>query len=304
MKKGQKKTMTLKQLEANRQNSLKSTGPKTEEGKTAAKMNAMKHGILCKEVVVRGLCIKESNRQLQAIRRQFWQHYAPVGAHEEMLVDQIVVCYWRKRRVLKAESGEIALSVGQGIWERLKVKAGQRMRFEQARGVHGESKLKLSTSGIDYMTETLEMARGLVEENGELTQEQFEDVVKVFGDEPNGVSFAMAVMDDWRKTNPEGLEPAVLKQKFQEVVCAFIDDQLETRKQHRRILEVCEKMEDESRRAAAVLPSAETLDKILRYETTLDRQLYRAMHELERLQRMRKGENVPPPLTMEVSQKC
>lgn len=304
MKKGDKKTMSLKQIEANRSNSLKSTGPKTEEGKAIAKMNAKKHGILSKEVIVQGFCIKESNRRLQTIRRQFWQHYAPVGVHEEMLVEQIVVCYWRKRRVLKAESGEIALSVGQGIWERLKVRAGQRMRFEQAWGVHGESKLKLSTAGVDYMTEALETTRDLVKEKGELTEKAFEEVVKVFGYEPNGVSFALAVMDDWRKTNPEGLEPAILKQKFQEVVCAFIDDQLETRKQHRRIINVCEQMEEQSRRAAAVLPSAETLDKILRYETTLDRQLYRAMHELERLQRMRKGESVPPPLTMEVSQRC
>ena len=55
-----------------------------------------------------------------------------------------------------------------------------------------------------------------------------------------------------------------------------------------------------ARQAADVLPSAETLDKILRYETTLERQLYRAMNQLERLQRRRNGENIPAPLTMEI----
>lgn len=60
----------------------------------------------------------------------------------------------------------------------------------------------------------------------------------------------------------------------------------------------------QAHRAADVLPNAEVLDKILRYETTLERQLYRAMHQLERLQRMRKGEFVPAPVTMEVSQRC
>jgi hypothetical protein len=44
------------------------------------------------------------------------------------------------------------------------------------------------------------------------------------------------------------------------------------------------------------LPTAERADKILRYESHIQRQLYRAMHELERLQRRRKGEFVPPPL--------
>jgi hypothetical protein len=32
-------------------------------------------------------------------------------------------------------------------------------------------------------------------------------------------------------------------------------------------------------------------------ETTLERQLYRAMNPLERVQRLRQGEAVPPPLT-------
>jgi hypothetical protein len=39
----------------------------------------------------------------------------------------------------------------------------------------------------------------------------------------------------------------------------------------------------------------------MRYETMLQRQLHRAMNQLERLQRRRQGEAVPPPLTMEVS---
>lgn len=70
--------------------------------------------------------------------------------------------------------------------------------------------------------------------------------------------------------------------------------------------EACEEREDaetEARDAAAVLPSVEVLDKILRYETKLERQTYRAMSQLERLQRMRQGEAVPPPVTMEVSER-
>ncbi|MEQ1862286.1 MAG: hypothetical protein ABMA13_20400 [Chthoniobacteraceae bacterium] len=52
---------------------------------------------------------------------------------------------------------------------------------------------------------------------------------------------------------------------------------------------------------SAVLPSAETLDKILRYEPKLERQMHRAMAQLERVQRMRRGEAIPAPLTVEVS---
>ena len=39
----------------------------------------------------------------------------------------------------------------------------------------------------------------------------------------------------------------------------------------------------------------------LRYQTTIENRLYKAMHELERLQRMRKGEHVASPVAVDVS---
>ena len=44
-------------------------------------------------------------------------------------------------------------------------------------------------------------------------------------------------------------------------------------------------------------PSIQT---IIRYQTTINRQLFQAMNQLGRLQRLRKGENVPAPLKLEV----
>jgi hypothetical protein len=37
-----------------------------------------------------------------------------------------------------------------------------------------------------------------------------------------------------------------------------------------------------------------------KYETALERQIYKAAHELERLQRMRLGEKLPPLLVLDV----
>lgn len=39
----------------------------------------------------------------------------------------------------------------------------------------------------------------------------------------------------------------------------------------------------------------------LRYQTTIENRLYRALHELERLQRRRMGEDVPSPVSMDVT---
>lgn len=49
----------------------------------------------------------------------------------------------------------------------------------------------------------------------------------------------------------------------------------------------------------SVPPLAEAL-QYARYDAALERQLYRALDALERLQRMRGGDAVPPPLRMHV----
>jgi hypothetical protein len=43
-----------KQVRANQRNALKSTGPKTPEGKDAVRHNALKHGLLSQEVLLPG----------------------------------------------------------------------------------------------------------------------------------------------------------------------------------------------------------------------------------------------------------
>ncbi len=48
-------TMTSdKKAEANRRNALKSTGPRTPEGRNAVRLNALRHGLLSREVLLPG----------------------------------------------------------------------------------------------------------------------------------------------------------------------------------------------------------------------------------------------------------
>jgi len=88
-----------------------------------------------------------------------------------------------------------------------------------------------------------------------------------------------------------------------DVVIRFIDlrlKELESLKQH--TLERA-KFEQDAEARSLSLPSEHAADKLLRYEAHLDRQLYRAMDQLERLQRQRKGEKVPPPLNINLERR-
>jgi hypothetical protein len=98
---------TEKQLQANRRNARLSTGPKTPEGKNRVRWNALKHGLLARSIVVPANGSPENRTQFFYLLAQLHQQLQPVGILEEMLVEQIAVAYWRLRRALKAESGEI-----------------------------------------------------------------------------------------------------------------------------------------------------------------------------------------------------
>src|SRR5207237_7123010 len=98
---------SLKKKEANRRNALKSTGPRTTAGKRTARFNAMKHGFLSKQIVISSRLIQERADDFEALVAQCWEYFQPVGRPEELLVEQVAVCFWSARRAVRCELGEI-----------------------------------------------------------------------------------------------------------------------------------------------------------------------------------------------------
>ena len=86
-------------IRANRRNAQKSTGPTTDAGKAAVSRNAMKHGLLARDVV----CAVESSRLYADFAAGIYADLAPVGPVEEQLVDRIVTCTWRLQRMVLTE---------------------------------------------------------------------------------------------------------------------------------------------------------------------------------------------------------
>jgi hypothetical protein len=96
----QEKLMTsAAQAAANRRNSQKSTGPKTEEGKAASAMNALKHGMCAQTPLLPG----EDAEAFGDIRADLHARYRPQGRLEARLVDRMAVLAWRLQRAEWAE---------------------------------------------------------------------------------------------------------------------------------------------------------------------------------------------------------
>jgi hypothetical protein len=93
-----------KQIDANRKNALKSTGPKTPEGKDAVRLNALKHGLLSKETLLPG----EGEEALRELGQNLRAELQPAGELENLLVDRIISAYWRLRRLGRVEAGIFA----------------------------------------------------------------------------------------------------------------------------------------------------------------------------------------------------
>ena len=95
-----------KQIAANRTNAKKSTGPKSEVGKSLSRMNAVKHGGLAVTVV---LPTTERQDAWEEHRDGTVASLAPVGHLETMLAERIAQLLWRLQRVARYESEMIAL---------------------------------------------------------------------------------------------------------------------------------------------------------------------------------------------------
>lgn len=90
--------VSQKQIEANRENA-KLGGVKTEEGKAVSKYNAIKHGLLSKEVLLDG----EDETILVGVGKKLRTELEPQTELELILVDRITANVWRLKRVMQME---------------------------------------------------------------------------------------------------------------------------------------------------------------------------------------------------------
>jgi hypothetical protein len=88
------------QIQANRLNSQKSTGPRSPEGKAAVRFNALKSGIHANSGVIPG----EDPVELEELARGYHEQFQPATPLECFLVDTLVQADWQLRRLHRVEA--------------------------------------------------------------------------------------------------------------------------------------------------------------------------------------------------------
>jgi hypothetical protein len=277
-----KRPASERRIQANRRNALRSTGPRTERGKRNVSRNAIKHGFLSREVVITAGDGEESLKEFHDLLEDLSEQHEPVGVVEEALVQTIASCWWRKARVIRAENGSIC--------KRLYTVANNRERRNLD-----------EHSGLAKLSAILLNAKCEIVTDGYMSEQTRIKIYSTFGPSDPFALTCSSVGPPEVGTQDQQSEK-IVDQEANETkaasVVALIESYQKSIRTQQNSATARQKVERNNEARSFSLPPADVTDKLLRYEAHLDKQLYRAMDQLERLQRQRRGEAVPPPLNI------
>lgn len=298
-------TVSKKQLEANKKNAQKG-GVKTQEGKAIVKYNALKHGLLAKEAVITVGEGAESPEEFNALLEDLKTQLAPAGTLEEMLVEKIAVAYWRLRRAYRYEVGLIRQELDTATddfynetdYEDKKInKTDEEIDQEIERDKEAIESWTQDKRDFNKMHKKGKPLEDIYDwgENWEWLEQKYDYL------EPS-------------RSYEDGFEPKALREFLNNEV-NMSDDQIwqahielcdEKIDEHNKEIADLEKQKQQNKLKLQVIkklgniPSKDELDWLLRYEGAIERQLYKALNQLERIQRLRAGDNVPAPVEVDV----
>jgi hypothetical protein len=107
LKRSRPMTVSAAKLEANRRNSKKSCGPRTEAGKNRSKLNAVTHGMRAETLVL----VDEDPQALEERRAAWIDHLLPADDVERRIVEDAVVATWQLDRARRAQVARLNLNI-------------------------------------------------------------------------------------------------------------------------------------------------------------------------------------------------
>ena len=259
-------SVSEQQLNANRVNALKSTGPKTSNGKAIVCTNATRHAILSDRLLVDG----EKPAEFRALLQELSIALNPDGIVEAALVERIAISMWRQRRLVRAETAALSLAT-----------RPQKIAASVSQELDLSPSARLSESDlVPFDSEHKRWCEGVIKEFE--TLDDF-DVTKLKRNAP--LIYAQLKSD--ADSDNETIEAHL--GAFNEGLSGYLAElirwcrnEIETAQRRPKILQLA----DHFRARNLVLP-AHALQLFMRYQAMLDNQLYKALRVLRDAQEWR-----------------
>jgi hypothetical protein len=270
-------TISQRKLKANRENARKSTGPKTPSGKAFSGRNAIKHGLFVSHITDFE-ALNENPQEYEDLLNGLREQHQPVGKGEEVEVERIALCYWRQKRAWRHENAVNLLA---------------RRDFVRRELAEQEEYCKERDKEEEALILQLQSAKKELDDTGEISQELKQ---RIFALMPGFEALWSAL----EKAAQERIQELGLSRGFQKLspqmrswvlAMSTVTHAIALHEQlgKRRWTNVMETAIGQH-----AIPNREALDRLLRYETTIDRSLTRALERLERLQRRRSVGRIRP----------
>ena len=287
----------------------KASGPRTPEGKQRSKHNALKHGIFSKIVLLKGESGSEFNSMLNGLQNDL----RPEGTLEEILVEKLASLLWRYRRILISEGAEIRRGTTLHSWYKSEgheqaaaifLKSEEKSRAglfskienpfikERCLTILHRLKARIELRGFDSLVDTYLLT--VLFGEAEMTAQSLPLVASYKLCSHRGEYSDLGVLNKPEaKELKENLEtPEGRKADYLRELQHVIDKVGEYSEAASRVNAPIEKLELICRKE----PDGSELDRLLRYEASLERSFDRTLSQLERLQRVRLGQPVLPEI--------
>ena len=243
-------------LAANRANALKSTGPKTKNGKAVACLNATQHGLFSERLLLED----EEPTAFQRLLADLDSTLSPVGAVELALVERIAVTMWRQRRLVAAESATLLLhrqpaKIAGGVTKELALGYGSELKEDDLEPFDTVQE-EWCQAVIEEAEKLEEIELTILPKSAPLIFRQLKSDAEDDGDD----------LESHLKTYKEGLAEYVAQ------LLRWCREQMRNAEKRLNILATAELVS-----AKRLVLSDDMLELFTRYQTTLDNQLYKAL---------------------------
>ena len=296
-----------RKAEASRANGRKSQGPTSAEGKSRVRMNALKSGLFARGTVIPSA--GESQKDFDNFRAAVWEQFRPRNVTTEMLVEELVISYWRLARARRCETGEIKKRLETATWRlhldriaRVNSLKSSFLRHHVAKYSYrtgGQQvdtaviaasieevrvQLKQTAAGLEFLTDKIKAVEEAVRAQGHIPQDHEVMLIDVCGIEDDFAigcfllnKIAKAEMEKREKDKNADTSTFDLNKQM---LLMMLSSEIRHLATMTNILEQLESAEEEAQLATLVLPAAEGADRIHRAEAAHQRSAYRALDRL------------------------
>lgn len=275
--------LSLQKISANRKNAQLSTGPKTALWKAKSALNAVKHGVFTKE------CLKnisdEEARDYETLRLGIFESLKPKDQMQAILCDKVTIDVWRLRKVLAFEQGAMQLEILNLDASSSAVELIRRESLIRGYENHKAEWTNLNqlkkwlasnkTANLPDLSEnTYELLEEIVQKLKQRFRENYRHMdIELLGNCKHLSEFCTWNELDLNKFKVDLLESIEDKLRLGSNMPNYYENNLQEFDYKRSIYET-----------VAQIPSAENTDKVIRYETHLQRSIEKNLRLLRSLQ--------------------